>query len=422
MTLLYRNRRLSIFIRPAFAAAAAVFLTIGSLPASNVQSASPPDENDTTYYPPSPNSLSSRLRWWRPDSVAAQASDSGLRENLPARGAPLALKTGKPADSVVTPTTASDLQSAAPLWLGCYGEGVQLFHEDNTLQGFVDVKLGRRIYNPVPTDIYFKIQGSRDLGGVAWNNRADVGIGFSVEPIHGDFLSCFAEGLAGGYIPGQRPSVEYLQTVNSLENISGGGSRAIDSLQTIQDSLEALTDQSLYGPAGGVTEIKAGALISKGWGDDVGSPPSKHFGYPLSSWGYVYSELIYSHLHYTFSVPHVSGMIVRFDDSAVTLDNLVWYVNPRAGIVLVNGVAGSFSASAAAYAWIDARHDWWNNKIWGGPLLRYRPFTALDFVLETGYMIGGYDGISNAADGLNPYSKVVSTWQFGVYFDYRLGI
>jgi len=420
MTLLNSNGRFSVFSLPLFIIVAGVpmaetFLRLpSSLPCcvAAEEDIVAQDERDTTFYPPSGNPSGERLGWWRPDSAVNKVSATDSQGIFHDDSSFFAPAQGQGADSVSPEAAVCDSPNAAPLWLGCYGEGIRRFNEDNTPQGFVDVKIGRRIFNRIPTDLYAKIQGSRDIAGLAWNNRADAGLGLvAAPPIGNQSLSLFAEALIGNYIPSQRPSVQYME-----------GGRATDSLRQIQDSLQSLTGTALYGPTGRVTEIEVGAVFSKNWGADIGSQASKTIGLTFRRWGYVYSELVYSHLVHTYNVPRLSGLTVRFQDSVAALDNIVWYVNPKVGIELVNGMAGSISACAAVYAWIDTHRDWWNNKMWGGPLMRYRPFAAIDFILEAGYMIGGYDGISNASNGPNPYPKTVSTWQFGVYFDYSLGI
>lgn len=377
------------------------------------------NENDTTYYPPGISSMGARSHWWRVDKIPVEALVSDSQGVTPVERAKAAAEQLPDADSAAVEVSFSDSQPPAPLWLGCYGEGVRRVNEDNTLQGFVDARIGRRIFNRISTDLYATIRGSRDLRGLAWNNRADGGIGLLVEPIKTAPVSVFAQALIGNYIPSQSPSVQYVETVNALGN--GSQAPASDSLQRIQDSLQGITGAALYGPIGRVTEIEIGAVYAKEWGDEIAAAVSKNIVWPFRCWGYLYSELVYSHLNQTYSVPRINGLIVGFEDSAAVRDNLVLYVNPKVGVALIDGVAGSMSACAALYGWIDTHQDWWNNKMWGGPLVRYRPFAAIDLAVEAGYMVGGYYGISNKSDGPNPYSKVVSTWQFGVYFDYSLG-
>ncbi|HEX7510738.1 MAG TPA: hypothetical protein VF335_05520, partial [Chitinivibrionales bacterium] len=110
------------------------------------------NENDTTYYPPGLSSIGARSHWWRVDKIPVEALVSDSQGVKPVESAVADAEQSPDADSAAALVSFTDSQPPAPLWLGCYGEGVRRFNEDNTLQGFVDARIGRRIFNRISTD------------------------------------------------------------------------------------------------------------------------------------------------------------------------------------------------------------------------------------------------------------------------------
>ena len=447
---------------------------------------------DTTYYPPYPDTfgiyqIEPKNSVVRPDTENRSVSIRTKSSISPPAGIPwwkwfFAFRDDR---NVPLPT--------APLWVEAGTEGLRQFDEDNTPQGYVQAAIGKRFFRRVPVDVYAKFKCSRDLSGVSWNNRGDLGAGIRLKPFQHLPVTFYAEAITGTYFNPQRASIRYNQAAQSmgpmldslqrlssaLENagtlndtlvnslnaiveglqtvsndvqrealftqassiidslyaqsaaVSSAGDglgemfekmrTQVDSLQTLQDSLETLTAKELYNPTGSLSEYQAGIIFYYDWGCALDSVLPSTATFPFRWQAQLYSEIVYSYLQHSVGVPQFKSGIVDFHDSAVVESDLILYVNPKAGFVVAEGSPGRLLASAVGYAWIDTRHNWWYNKAMIGPALTYLPFREIDLAIEASYMIGGYYGIQRP-ESPNPYPLHIAAWRVSFMFYYAIGL
>lgn len=354
-----------------------------------------------------------------------------------------------------------------PLWLEFYGEAVGSRHEDDNIAGFTDTKVGKRLPGPLKADLYGRIRYYRDGRDFYWNNRADAGIGIRVPLLRKVSLTAFAEAawgrylsLASGALPLERlqvrvernraaidaaqksfqalykevfkaavledpavdrATIKYLDTAgNSHLQALARLDAQLDSLETSKDSLGQAMDSVGLVPAGEVAEYKAGLVFWHGWGRpaDDADPPSRWFAFPIRPWGEVYADCVYSSLSRHVRARGAGG---EYRDSVARFSNLIAYANPAAGLLVMEGRAGSLAALVSAYLWFDTRGDWWNNRAMAGPGLRYQPLRDIDLAIKAEWMFGRYYGRERAQDP-NPYAKGFSDARLTAGFWHGLGI
>lgn len=353
-------------------------------------------------------------------------------------------------------------EPAPPLWLETYGEGVYSSQEDDDLAGFTDWKVGKRLPGPFRADVYAKVRVYRDQREFYWNNRADAGLGARIPLLRKVALSAFAEATWGHYLSlsSSTQAAERLQGLiennrvaiakaydqalafggpialaNALKDrqidrstLEGLDTLADQVLKTLEDQLDTLetTRDSLYDvmdalalvPAGSVNEYKAGLVFWNGWGSPGSDGPAASWmAFPFRPWGDVYADCIASSLERHVRARHGTAYI----DSTVHIRNIVLYANPSVGWVVMDGKAGALAAFASAYAWLDTRGDWWNNRAMGGLGLRYQPFAELDFAIKGEYLAGGFYGRERKSDP-NPYGRTFTDTRVTAGFWHGLGI
>lgn len=358
-------------------------------------------------------------------------------------------------------------ESLPPLWMDTYGEGVYSRHDHRNLSGFTEFKLGKRVNLGIPTDFYLKTRLYRDQRDFFWNNRADVGLGARIPLLKKVSLQLFGEVIGGQYlrlssgtmgfeglqarIDKNRSEIDRAQgefqamykeifdanmvndpaenrkTLIRLENSGDTHFKTLiamdehlNSLETSRDSLASVMDSLALIPAGSLREYRAGLIFWYGWGQDAAERdgPRPRVSFPARLWGEVYSDWIFSSLG-----RHVrtrgEGDVYR--DSVARFNNLIFYANPAAGMMVMEGIAGSLAAYATGYVWFDTHKDWWNNLAMAGPGLRYKPLPMLDLVFKAEYLFGRYYGRERAEDP-NPYDPNVQDLRITGSFWYGMGI
>jgi hypothetical protein len=366
-----------------------------------------------------------------------------------------------------------DEEPGPPLWMELYGEAAKSRHEDGNVSGFSDIKAGKRFKLPLPfaavLDIYGKARLNRDQADFYWNNQAMAGGGLRFTLLKPVSLTFFADAMTGSYLRTgssaqsmqglqnhlfqtnaalDAAAGKYVDLFNNMSNRSpefdttltrqdiirrwdsvaillhrtndsafGPIVRSLDSLQTEKDNLYQAMDSAALIPSGQVTQFQAGLVFWYGWGQPKSDAGSPWFSFPFRFWGEVYSDLIFQDI--SRHVMTRSGGDT-YADSLVRLDNLIYYMNPDAGILLMDGRAGSAALYATAYVWYDSHSDWWNNLAMAGPGLRWQPFAPVDFVITAEYLWGRYYGRENAEDP-NPYDRSFQDLRIGANFWYGLG-
>lgn len=360
-----------------------------------------------------------------------------------------------------------DEGSEHPLWMDTYGEGVYSRHDNRNLSGFTEFKIGKRLNLPMPADFYLKTRLYRDQRDFFWNNRADIGVGARIPLLKKVSLQVFGEVIGGQYLrlasgtlgfEGMQAHVERnraainaaeqqfqamykeifqanllkdkvidRQTLVGLETSADAHIQALsrlnshlDSLETSQDSMSSVMDSMALIPAGTLREYRAGLIFWYGWGQNTAEleGPGTRFSFPMRFWGETYSDLIFSSLS-----RHVRtrGGGETYKDSVARFGNLIFYVNPAAGMVVMEGLAGTLAAYATGYVWFDTHKDWWNNLAMAGPGLRYKPLGVLDLVFKAEYLFGRYYGRERAEDP-NPYPRNLQDLRITGSFWYGMGI
>lgn len=358
---------------------------------------------------------------------------------------------------------SEDEEEKPPLWLETYGEGVYSRQEEDNLAGFADWKVGKRLPGPLRIDLYAKIRLYRDQRDFYWNNRADGGFGIRLPLLRKVSLTAFAEASWGHYLSlsssnrpearlqglieanrvaienaekqtqgiyssvwlanqlkdkqTDRETLEKLDTLANrlLDSLSGN----LDALETTRDSLYDVMDAMALVPTGEVTEYKAGLVFWRGWGGpgSDGASTGRWFTFPFRPWGDAYADCIASSLSRHVRVRHGSEYV----DSLVRINDVILYANGSAGWTVVDGKMGSMAAFASAYAWLDTRGDWWNNRASGGLGLRYQPFRELDLAIKAEYLAGGYFGRERGEDP-NPYRQAFTDTRITAGFWHGLGM
>lgn len=404
----------------------------------------------------------------RPVAPAVAPEDGALANDSAAEADSIVAEADSAARAVMAETAAgasAGPQPAPALWLETYGEGVYSHHEDNNLAGFADWKVGKRLPGPLQADVYAKIRFYRDQRDFFWNNRADAGLGVRLPLLREVSLTAFAEAtwgrylsLASGAVPMDRlqariesnraaidaaqkgfqsmykaifnanlledPSFDR-QTLKQLDTLGNAQLASLarlngqlDSLETAKDSLRQIMDSIGLVPTGEVVEYKAGLVYWQGWGGPDDGPAASWFAFPLRPWGDLYADAIASSLERHVSARRADG---EYGDSLVRIRNIILYVNPSLGWMVMDGKAGSLAAYATVYAWYDTHRDWWNNLAMGGPGLRYQPFRQIDLSVKAEYLWGRYYGRERKGDP-NPYAAAFADTRLTASFWHGLGM
>jgi hypothetical protein len=360
-----------------------------------------------------------------------------------------------------------DGESPQPLWMDTYGEGVYSRHDNRNLSGFTEFKLGKRVNLGIPTDFYLKTRLYRDQRDFFWNNRADVGLGARIPLLKKVSLQLFGEVIGGQYLRlssgtlGSEGMQARIEKNRAAINVAQGEFQAmykeifeanlindrnvdrktisrldttgnthlatlsrlndhLDSLETSQDSMASVMDSLALIPAGSLREYRAGLIFWYGWGQDAAGQeaPRPRVSFPARLWGEIYSDWIFSSLG-----RHVRtrGPDDIYRDSVARFNNLIFYANPAAGMMVMEGIAGSLAAYATGYVWFDTHKDWWNNLAMAGPGLRYKPLPMLDLVFKAEYLFGRYYGRERPEDP-NPYDANLQDLRITGSFWYGMGI
>lgn len=349
-----------------------------------------------------------------------------------------------------------------PLWMETYSEGVYSRHEDDNTAGFGDFKIGKRFDIGMPLDLYAKARGHRDARDFFWNNHLDAGVGVRVNLLERVALSLYAEALTGFYyrtsatvgdlaglqsrIDRNRAALEAVESrfqglqftvfqlanggsvsqgaLDSLDALATSLGRSLtgvgvylDSLETTRDSLRQVADSLAQIPAGPLVEYRAGFVFWYGRGQELGDGAG-NFNFPLRFWCDLYGEGLFSALWRTV---RTRGDGDAYRDSTARFANFILYANPDAGLVLMDGPAGSLAAYATLYAWFDTHQDWWNNRAMAGPGLRLKPFRDFDLVLAGEYLWGAYYGREREEDP-NPYPSTFQDVRLQASFWYGVGL
>jgi hypothetical protein len=347
-----------------------------------------------------------------------------------------------------------------PLWMEAYSEGIYSRHEQDNTSGFGDVKLGKRFLAERPVDVYLKARMHRDARDFFWNNHLDAGVGVRAHPFKGIFLRIFAEAMTGyfyrtsadmGDLAGiqsrldrTRASLDEMQTrfqgvqisvfrraalgdtvfsrkaLDSLDALLtaqgltlAGVDAYLDSLETTRDSLRQKGDSLALIPAGPRTEFQLGFVFWFGRGQEAfGEGP-----FPLRFWCDLYADGIYSLQSRTVQT-RSGGETYR--DSTARFPNVILYLNPDVGAVLLEGSFGTLVGYGTLYAWFDSHRDWWNNRAMAGPGMRWQPLADLDLVLAAEYLWGSYYGRERKEDP-NPYGRSFQDLRLQASFWYGLG-
>ena len=341
----------------------------------------------------------------------------------------------------------TDQTPAPPLWMDFYTEGANEPNENNNPYGYLEVKVGKKINTSLPVDLYtkFRVEGDRDH--YFWHNREDIGIGGRIHLLtEKASLFFLTEGMVGRFIPdrGVQTAFENVQAqltrfesqlqgnYYELEQYAfrqslgiGGGkgdslqkhidalSVSIQKLQNYIDSLQQVSDSIKAIPASLVTDIRAGPVFYKGWGND---PDGRIF--PLRSWGDIYGDLIF-----LSSMRQIQerGADNLFHNSFNRYTNLIATFSPKIGFVLIEGLLGSLITYGEANCMVDVRGDWYNNLGWVAAGLRYKPFNVIDLSILAEYTTGCYWG-RQYKDDVNPNKPTFANFRLGINFWYGVGL
>jgi hypothetical protein len=395
----------------------------------------------------------------------------GAQEMPPAQGpvAPAA-DSASGADAGDSPEAAAPeggeeeaAEARPPLFMEAYAEGAYSRHEEDNTSGFSDLKIGKRFDLRFPVDLYAKARMHRDARDFFWNNHLDAGFGARVNLLKGAALTLYAEAMAGYYyrtsatvgdlsgiqtrLDRNRAALDGVQArfqgmqleifrraaledtvftrkqLDSLDRLVtaqgftlAGLDAHLDSLETTRDSLRQAGDSLALIPAGPIAEYRAGFMFWYGTPQEEYSGRGR-IGFPLRFWCDVYAEGLLGSLKRTVRT-RSGGETYR--DSTARFNNLILYMNPDAGVLLMDGAGGSVVAYATLYAWFDTHADWWNNRAMAGPGLRHKPFRKLDLVLAFEYLWGGYYG-REREDDPNPYARAFTDVRLLANFWYGLG-
>lgn len=365
---------------------------------------------------------------------------------------------GDASDTTVPISPASNEETTAPLWMEIYSEGGNGPDEANNVNGYTEIKIGKRISTFIPIDLYGKLRAEADRAHYFWHNHEDVGLGARFPIISkGASLFLMVEGSAGRYsmgsqlkntinahldhlneIQGQLDRVwnrydnvyiqsEYIKNgivnsdqlqaqVNALRNSLYSMQATLDTLTQQRDSLRQITDSLMKIPSGDLAEFRAGLVFWKGWG--YSDSPTRQLSFPLRSWGDFYGESIF--LLSRRSIHQRDTMTNEYNPAQDTYSNLICSLSPKIGMVAAEFLGGSYIAYIGGNLIVDTRSDWYNNVSSFETGIRFKPFSQIDFAINAGFVAGSYLGRQRQEDE-NPNKRTFSDFRVQASFWYGMG-
>ncbi len=260
-----------------------------------------------------------------------------------------------PQDSLSVNTDASEKQFGIKYWWEVYNETMKLQRDNNNFNSLSHTRQGLKfpLSSKLSIETYFFIRYGKDLHKDFWNNKFEGGLGIRARYSKKVFLAFFLETIRGTYL-------------NTQEAV-------------------------IRPPSDAYTDFRSGFIFWYGW--DKYPSTSQLYSFPLSSWGDIYSDIIYYQKEN---------------------NNVIGYFQARSGFRLLQFWKCTLDSYGIVYVIKDINKDFWNNLVEAGPGFWLKPHPDLDLKFFVEWLYGTYLGIEGR--DLNPYAQHYRDRRIGILF------